>query len=315
MREGLIGIDKYVFNPKIEMVYWADLLYEKPLDETITDSKSPFYLDDRYTTRPSIPPEKKTETRKKVLDFIEKQIDKLFLNEDNTINHAFISDFIISKYFKDLGIYYDKGSCINSSSCARDKIRERLTNLLTRHKNDDIFLVSHSMGSIVAYDVLTLLLSGSRINTFATIGSPLGIPIVKGKIASEYKEQFRKDFIPSTPPGIIKHWYNFSDIQDKVAMNYSLADDYEENEKGIKVIDYFVNNDYTINNEFNPHKAYGYLRTPEFAKTLYEFLISDKNKILIWFWDLKNKLLIWLIKKNVRLLEKINPFLFGETNF
>jgi hypothetical protein len=70
---------------------------------------------------------------------------------------------------------------------------------------------------------LSLQLTEAKINTFITIGSPLGIPIVISKIAAEYKEKFSKDFIPSIPKNIIKNWFNFSDLRDKVAMNYNLA--------------------------------------------------------------------------------------------
>ena len=48
IKEGLKGIGKYVFNPKIEMVYWADVLYEKPLDEKITDVNDQYYLDEIF---------------------------------------------------------------------------------------------------------------------------------------------------------------------------------------------------------------------------------------------------------------------------
>jgi len=246
------------------------------------------------------------------LGFIEKQIDKLFLNEDSTINYGFISDFIIRKYFKDLGIYYDKKNDINNNLCVRDIIRERLSSLLNKYKNDEIFLIAHSMGTIVAYDVLSLELTEAKINTFITIGSPLGIPIVISKTAAEYKKKFGKEFIPSTPENIIKNWYNFSDLRDKVAMNFNLADDFKGNNLEVKVTDVIITNDYRINGEANPHKAYGYLRTPEFSKILFEFLISDRNKIAILFMDLINKLEIWRLGKKIKYLKKVNPFLLND---
>jgi hypothetical protein len=316
IREGLIGIGKYIFNPKIEMVYWADLLYEKPLDENITDPDDPFYLNDKFTKSPSEIVIAKQDSRKKVLDFIEKQLDKLFLNEDSTINYGFISDFIIRKYFKDLGIYYDKKTGINGNNiCVRDVIREKLSTLLNKYKNEEIFLIAHSMGTIVAYDVLSLQLTDAKINTLITIGSPLGIPIVISKIAAEYKEKFGREFIPSTPENIIKNWYNFSDLRDKVAMNYNLADDYKGNNIGVKVTDFLVTNDYIINGEPNPHKIYGYLRTPGFSKILFEFLVSNRRKITVLIWNLMNKLVIWRLGKKIKYLRKVNPFLLNDTDF
>jgi hypothetical protein len=315
IREGLIGIGWYVFNPKIEMVYWADILYEKPLDEKITDSKDPFYLNDRYTKSSKTFVAKNNENRKKVLDFVGRQLDKLFLNEDNTINYGSITDLVISKYFKDLGIYYNHEPGLNTDiyPTAKDAIRERLIELLNVHKKDEIFLIAHSMGSVVAYDVLTLQLTNAKVNTLTTIGAPLGVPIVISKIAAEYKEKFNEAFIPSTPPNVTKNWYNFSDLRDKVALDYELADDFKENVNGIKPIDYIVDNTYIVHQEANPHKAYGYLRTPEFSKVMLEFLILNKSKITIWFLDVMNKAVIWMMKKNIKFLEKINPFLLDGT--
>lgn len=132
------------------------------------------------------------------------------------------------------------------------------------------------MGSIVAFDILTFNLPKLRIKTFATIGSPLGIPFVRSKIALEKKMVLNEDVKLRTPHGVRK-WYNFSDLEDSVAINYSLKDDFDANRAGVKAIDFIVNNDYEINKEKNPHKSYGYLRTPEFSNALEEFL-QQKEK-------------------------------------
>ena len=39
-------------------------------------------------------------------------------------------------------------------------------------------LIAHSMGSIIGFDVLTFLATDIKINTFITIGSPLGLPVI-----------------------------------------------------------------------------------------------------------------------------------------
>jgi len=306
LKEGLKRIGKYVFNPKIEMVYWADLLYEKPLNEKITDVNNQYYLDEVFVKCPHSVKVENHELRKKVLSFIEKQFDKLFLNNDNTINFGFISDFVIHKYFKDLETYYNKNKSglNNNPMTVGDLIRKRLTDVLDKYKGCEIFLIAHSMGTIVAYDVLTLRLTDTKIKTFITIGSPLGIPVVISKIAREYKEKFNLLFCAATPQNIIENWYNFSDLEDKVAMNYNLADDFNENENGVKPIDYIVNNNYLINGVSNPHKAYGYLQTPEFAEVLYKFLILGKNRFVIKIFEFINEIIIWLTKRDLTFLKK-----------
>lgn len=313
IREGLGGIGKYIYNPKLEMVYWADILYDKPQDENETDSKNPYYLDDPYVPAPKNYLPKKRENLKKVLSFFEKQMDKLFLNKDLSINYSFISDLIIHKYFKDLEIYYSAESTDKNykTLCARELIRKKLMEILDKHKNDKIFLIAHSMGTIVSYDVLMLQLTNSKIDTFATIGSPLGIPMVMSKIAAEYKSVFHNIDRLATPKGVTRCWYNFSDLEDKVAMNYDLADDYDANESGIKVIDIIVDNNYILNGEKNPHKAYGYLRAPEFSNVLFEFLIYDRMQITIWFLNLLNSFCGWTIQKTIKYLQKFYSILTG----
>ena len=118
-----------------------------------------------------------------------------------------------------------------------------------------------------------------KIHTLVTIGSPLGLPIVVGKIAAEQKITPNRRSIMSTPPGITDKWYNFADIMDNVALDYKLADNFTENDNGVLPKDYLVNNNYEINGIKNPHKSFGYLRTPEFSKSLNDFIGEEKLNI------------------------------------
>lgn len=290
--EGLRGIGKYIFNPKIEMVYWADVLHEKPLDENITEKENPFYLSESYKLAPKNFVPKSHPIRKKVLDFVEKQLDKIFLNEDLSINYSFISEYVIHKYFKELEIYYSQ-DCTdeNNERCAvKDVIENKLKKILNKHKRDKIFLVSHSMGTIIAYDVLCCLIPEVKIDTFVTMGSPLGMPIIMNKIAAELNLKLHEKHKLTTPANVERHWYNFSDLEDKIAFNYNLSDDYAENSNRVRATDFIITNNYEINGVKNPHKSYGYLRTPEFSKVLYEFLIHDRSKHVRWLLNVSNTL-------------------------
>ena len=137
-------------------------------------------------------------------------------------------------------------------------------------------LISHSMGSIVAFDVLKFHASNININTFVTLGSPLGLPVVVAKIAAEQKQLYTGIMQMSTPSGVLMNWYNFADILDKVAFNFKLADDFSENLHGIKPVDFLVINNYVKDGIRNPHKSFGYLRTPEFSKVLHEFILAEQ---------------------------------------
>lgn len=267
---------------KFKMAYWADILHQQPLDELITDREDPYYLNEPYQPgSKDIVPEDHT-VRKKILDLLTKELNKVFLNEDFSINYSFITDAIVKKYFTDLDAYYTE-ECTDKDDIkcsAKEKIRERLKNIILAHKNDQIFLIAHSMGSIIAFDVLSYLPKNIQINTFVTIGSPLGLPIIISKIASELRQNHLEIKKPEVPHSV-KQWFNFSDIEDKIAINYKLADDFMPNKHGVQIIDQEIINDYKINNHRNPHKSYGYLRCPELSDLLNTFLKQKEAHPLI----------------------------------
>ena len=295
MKEGLKTNGYSTKLPKFELVYWADLLHENPQRLFVKDPENPSFLRERYRKASKNFVAENHNIRKKVVDFVSQQMDRIFLNKDLSLNYASLSDVIIKKYFKDLDIYY-KDDCTqdNQSLCKiKDIIKDRLAYLLEKHKEDNILLLSHSMGSIIAFDVISFKASQVPISTFITIGSPLGMPIVISKIAAERKDDVPEKSILQTPPSIQKHWFNFSDILDKVAFKYKLADDFSPNKYGVSPTDFLVINDYEVNNYRNPHKSYGYLRTPEFSMVLNDFIqtnsISFSKKVMNIIMNLFSK--------------------------
>ncbi len=298
MCEGLTKINKLEYIPKFELVYWADILNDKPLSDLIVDKENPYFLDEPYVPSPEILSPRDTSTRKKFLGFLEHQMDKIFLNNDLTPNFTFISDLVFKKYFKELDVYYSKTNENKSAQTPKSIIRNRLYDVLKKHKGKQILLIAHSMGSIIAYDVCTLLASEIEVDTFVTMGSPLGMPIIVSKIAEEQKLKLPDLTKLCTPNNVINSWINYSDLEDNVAINYNLADDYGENHNGVKVIDFNIINDYEINGERNPHKSFGYLRTPEFSKLLAEFLTKDMSKFELWKLKTTEKIVKFI--KNLR---------------
>ena len=215
-------------------------------------------------------------TRKKFIDFLSKEIDTLFLNEDFSLNYSFISDAILKHWFADLDMYYQEKDNSLGKITVKELIRKRTLEIIEKYRKDELLVIGHSMGSIIAYDVMAFDLKKMKIDTFITIGSPLGLPVVKSKIAAERRLNHIDTGHLSAPSVISRHWYNFSDLEDKVAFNYKLADDFTINRHFVKPIDFVVNNDYEINEKPNPHKSFGYLRTPEVSKKIREFLEYQK---------------------------------------
>ncbi len=265
---------------KFELVYWADVLYEKPLDESITDENNPLFIDEPYlkglSRRKYTATEKKEKVNKSILHFF----SRFLLNKDLSINYSYITDVIVHKYYRDLeAYYYRKKEGVQADVYIKDLIRKRLIRVLKKYEHDEILLLAHSMGSIIAYDVLFAHSKEFNINTFVTFGSPLAFPVVLGKIAEEIKVEHADLQKLRTPESVKSKWFNFSDIDDKVAIYDQLANDFDENNLGVKVVDFEVYNDYRINKKRNAHKSFGYLRTEEIAKVIFEFVYGEKPEL------------------------------------
>ncbi|MGD9489474.1 MAG: hypothetical protein AB7W47_15755 [Calditrichaceae bacterium] len=280
IQEGLARIGHHEELFTLEIAYWANLLHPEPLNPNIKDAKNLLYIEAPYVRgNPDSVKVKPNLKKKRMLDKIERRLDEMFFDEDSFLNYDFISDLIIRNMFKDLDIYYNRDCPVktNFGLCAREAIRIELADLLIRHRNKKILLIAHSMGSIIAYDVLTQVVPDIQIDTMITIGSPLGLPSIQKKIFEEQGKEYRVEKQVSTPENIQKNWYNFSDLDDKVAINYNLADDFKKNSRDVGPQDFIVVNDYIYNDEKNNHKSYGYLRTPEVANEIYRFLRPEKT--------------------------------------
>jgi len=264
-------------NPEFNfrMVYWADLLYFNQLHRNHN-----FSFDALYNNEPYGPAKKGALKRYKdsriddwragALDIVGTGLDKL----KKTFGMDRLADGILGRVLRDLAFYNDDTRSIGNRKgkpeLARKVLRSELKNALIEEKAHTIMLIGHSMGSIIAYDVLHGLSSGNqdvKVSHFVTIGSPLGLPHVKGKIIQEHKGK-----TPRTPAIVTKSWVNYADRKDPVALDVHLDDDYEANEKRIAVKDDIILNDYSIKKKSNHHKSYGYLRTPELSEHVKDFL-------------------------------------------
>ncbi|MDP8200755.1 MAG: hypothetical protein P9M11_01280 [Candidatus Tenebribacter burtonii] len=278
IENGLNNIGYQYSDFQFELVYWADLEYSKPLDPSITDTKDPLYIEHPYITiSRSELPEKEPTIKRRILDRIEKGLDKIILNEERISGIEKIVDSTIRRMFRDLDAYYYGFFKIDKKQIAFRAFRNRLIEVLQKHKRDRIMLIGHSMGSIISYDTLTQEIPKLKIDTFITIGSPLGFPLIIKKILKEQNIEINSNAKPVTPENIISGWFNFSDLDDKITLNYDLADDYLPNAQNIKPVDVIINNTYEYNRQKNPHKVYGYLQDKEVAKIISEFLSKQTS--------------------------------------
>lgn len=115
-------------------------------------------------------------------------------------------------------------------------------------------VVGHSLGSVVAYDVLRTATRPLDIPLYVTVGSPLGV----GPI--------RRTLMPLRFPARVKSWYNALDERDTVALHPLDAATFP--------IDPPVENYTKVRNGTeNAHGIAGYLNDPIVAKRIHDALV------------------------------------------
>ena len=92
MLEGLEKLNKPLDLPEFELVYWSDILHDLPQDVNILEQDNPLHLHEKYVHGLANFEPEDNSLRQKLLNFLEDQLDKLFLNDDLTINYSGISD-------------------------------------------------------------------------------------------------------------------------------------------------------------------------------------------------------------------------------
>jgi hypothetical protein len=114
-----------------------------------------------------------------------------------------------------------------SDPTVRDGVRAAVAELLT---DDTRVVVGHSLGSVVAYEVLAAR-RGHRVRSFVTLGSPLGIR----NIVFDRLEPAPTDAVGAWPG--VDAWTNIADDGDVVALVKQLAPAF-----GPDVVDHRVHN-------------------------------------------------------------------------
>ena len=287
--EGLERIELPYTKFNFEIAYWADSLHPEP-DET--DKGSELFLNERYVPASKNRKNDKNTFRKKAINYLKRQRDKLLFSEIMHANFPSFTDLIIKYFFHDLNIYLTK-HCVeeNKEDClAKDVIREKLYNVLKKHQDKEILLIAHSMGSIVAYDVLIRHEKEIKIDSLLTIGSPLGVPFIFDKLKNNFSTDPEDEKKLRTPDNILNEWINYADPEDKVAQHVTLEDIFTANSNNVSPKCDYIHNDYEYEGIKNPHKSFGYLRACDVAEVIDEFLCRGKNKVMVWFTKKFNKL-------------------------
>ena len=156
----------------------------------------------------------------------------------------------------------------------RRKVRQRLIEQIP-DDGSRLVLVTHSQGTIIAYEVLSMLSEEQRerVQLFVTLGSPLGI--------QEIQDLLARDDMPTEFPIGIGAWHNFADRFDPVSLDWRLANDFVSGDsswgrsKDVVQDHPIVNTNLWKHGRLNPHDSAGYLSHPEVRAEVYQALNFD----------------------------------------
>lgn len=176
--------------------------------------------------------------------------------EDKLSVFSFISKPFLKSLLPDIHHYFHDAKY-------QKAVEQPLLKLLNQYQHRPIILLSHSMGTVIAYNVLHQLsrqTTPPQISTWFTFGSPLGLTSVKGFLPQITQQPSVKKL--ATPDCVTEQWINVSDKRDLVCIDHDLSDDYLTNRHQIKPQDCYITNEYPG----NAHKSYGYLWSHVIAK-------------------------------------------------
>lgn len=280
--EGFTIVGLPVPRFSLELAYWANFMHPHPQQQSVTDTDDPRYLWEPYVRGTYFGPRAPHTFKKSLRHDLNRQLLNLIAGESGFMNVEAISNRILHRMFVELDTYYH-GTIMDEKGIerpARECIRNSLQQLLSHYRGWNICLLAHSMGTIIAYDVLLHSTPQLPVHTLISFGSPMGFPVIRKHIQQELGLDESDTVKLPTPEAIRHRWVNFSDLDDVTCLDYNLRNHYRSNSSGVRPYDRIVYNNYEYNGNPNPHKAYGYLRTLDITQALNTFLVLENAGIM-----------------------------------
>jgi len=144
----------------------------------------------------------------------------------------------------------------------RDMLKQTLRPML--EQQDEVLLIGHSLGSVIAYDTLWELSHLEGVTgkvDFLTFGSPMGMHYVQRRLLG-MSGQGKRSY-----PELIRHWINFSAEGDVAALNRDFSESFHTMLK-LGLVESIEDHCHGIYNFFrsdaglNCHRSYGYMVNP-----------------------------------------------------
>lgn len=170
---------------------------------------------------------------------------------------------------------HDTRRYFSNEGGAAVKVRQMVGDSLLEawHADRRVILLGHSLGSVIAFDVLWELSHRfsvpERVDFFVSIGSPLGLSFVRSQLLGA-RETGRRRY-----PTNIRRWQNLAAVGEMTALDRQLAGAWSEmRELGLveEISDRLDLQTYFRGPEgLNVHKCYGYMVNPVLGGTIAEW--------------------------------------------
>jgi hypothetical protein len=237
------------------MVYWADVMYEKPEEtansfEAVEEGLGTGEPDEELSWIDGLPDDEKAmvQRMRESLNFDaptpgeedytpeEPSEDVESLRFEAIPLPWFIKRRVMKSLLRDVHHYLFNAVSSprpGDSYQVQEEIRKRFIDQLAddaaANTDGKHVVVSHSMGTVISYDCLKNVAACPEVDAYMTLGCPLGISEVHDNFDPKYH---KKDAFPSLKVG--GDWVNVYDRLDPVAFDARLANDYQKG--GVKVI-------------------------------------------------------------------------------
>jgi hypothetical protein len=183
-----------------------------------------------------------------------------------------LTDWVVTRAIPELAAYWRHGSAYRTAVDL--SVVEAITGAMLR--GDQLIVISHCIGSISAFNALWLLSRGghadnrfkdNKVDTWITLGSPLGDETVKRKLLGGDAERSQRY------PNNVVNWYNFAAEDDYTCHDETVANDFKamlDQHVISRIVDQRIYNLAVRYGRSNPHSAVGYLTHPRVIKVIAE---------------------------------------------
>jgi hypothetical protein len=221
------------------MAYWAPLLHPQPLPDPEFDEAEQLAPEVQLEAAVAAPPELERYARgmayRAEAVIAGEQLEAAAGAEALPLPRAVrtrIFEQLVRVTFKDVHAYFFRGY----AERMRAVVRAAIAGI-----DEPFVVVAHSLGTIVAYDVLREEASrGLEIPLFVTVGSPLAVQEIQDLVTR-----------PLEVPAGVGTWLNASDFRDVVALDHDIRPEYAPPDRCTDVM--------VTNNSANHHGIREYL--------------------------------------------------------